>query len=90
VANGFFAQRSPDLEVLLDPYWVAGNTPASHSTPFGYDTHVPLVFLGASIRPGRYDRPVTINDVAPTLATLLAVETPAGSVGRTLAEIFVP
>jgi hypothetical protein len=90
VANGFFAQRSPDLEVLLDPYWIAGNTPASHSTPFGYDTHVPLVFLGASIRPGRYTQPVTINDVAPTLATLLAVETPAGSVGRALAEIFVP
>jgi hypothetical protein len=33
---------------------------------------------------------VTVNDVAPTLATLLAVETPSGAVGRALAEIFVP
>jgi arylsulfatase A-like enzyme len=90
VSNGFFAQRSPDVEFLLDPYWTAGNTPASHSTPFGYDTHVPVVFLGAAIRPGHYDQPVTVNDVAPTLATLLAVETPSGAVGRALAEIFVP
>jgi arylsulfatase A-like enzyme len=90
VENGFFAQRSPDIEVLLDPYWIAGGTQASHSTPFGYDTHVPVVFLGAAIRSGHYDQPVTVNDVAPTLATLLGVETPAGSVGRALAEIFVP
>ncbi|MGP8245344.1 MAG: alkaline phosphatase family protein [Bryobacteraceae bacterium] len=90
VSNGFFAQRSPDVEILLDPYWIAGATKASHSTPFGYDTHVPVVFLGAAIRPGHYDQPVTVNDVAPTLATLLAVETPAGAVGRALAEIFVP
>jgi arylsulfatase A-like enzyme len=90
VSNGFFAQRSPDIEVLLDPYWIAGSTQASHSTPFGYDTHVPVVFLGAAIRPGHYDQPVTINDVAPTLATLLGVETPSGAVGRALAEILVP
>ncbi len=88
VLNGFFAQRSPDIEVVLDPYWITGSSGASHSTPFGYDTHVPVAFLGATIRPGRYDEPVTINDVAPTLATLLAIETPAGSVGRALSEIF--
>jgi hypothetical protein len=90
VLNGFFAQRSPDVEVVLDPYWIAGSTPATHGAPFGYDTHVPVLFLGAAIRPGRYDQPVTVNDVAPTLATLLGVETPAGAVGRALAEIFVP
>ena len=89
VLNGFFAQRSPDIEVLLDPYWITSSSGASHSTPFGYDTHVPVVFLGATIRPGHYDEPVTVNDVAPTLATLLAIETPAGSIGRALAEIFV-
>ncbi len=88
VLNGFFAQRSPDIEVVLDPYWITSSAGASHSTPFGYDTHVPVVFLGATIRTGHYDEPVIVNDVAPTLATLLGIETPAGSVGRALAEIF--
>jgi hypothetical protein len=30
-----------------------------------------------------------VNDIAPTLATLLDVETPSGSVGRVLDEILV-
>ncbi|MEI9972674.1 MAG: alkaline phosphatase family protein [Ignavibacteriota bacterium] len=88
VLNGFFAQRSPDIEVVLDPYWITSSSGASHSTPFGYDSHVPVIFLGATIRPGHYDEAIMVNDVAPTLATLLAIETPAGSVGRALAEIF--
>ena len=29
-----------------------------------------------------------MNDIAPTLATMLDVETPSGSVGRALAEIM--
>jgi hypothetical protein len=88
VLNGFFPQRSPDVEVVLDPYWITSSSGASHSTPFGYDTHVPIVFLGAAIRVGRYDEPVMVNDVAPTIATLLAIETPSGSVGRALSEIY--
>ncbi|HEX3743572.1 MAG TPA: alkaline phosphatase family protein [Bryobacteraceae bacterium] len=88
VLNGFFPQRSPDVEVVLDPYWITSSSGASHSTPFGYDTHVPVVFLGASIKPGHYDEAVMVNDVAPTLATLLAIETPSGSVGRALSEIY--
>jgi hypothetical protein len=31
---------------------------------------------------------VTINDVAPTLAAILGVETPSGAAGRILAEIL--
>jgi predicted AlkP superfamily pyrophosphatase or phosphodiesterase len=92
VLNGYNAARGADLEVLLDPYWVTGaatgTSKASHSTPFGYDTHVPLIFMGAGIKPGRYDMAVTINDVAPTLANILDVETPSGSVGRVLFEMF--
>lgn len=88
VSHGYYAPRGADLEVILEPYWATGTTKASHSTPFSYDTHVPLIFLGAGIRPGRYNMPVTINDVAPTLANILDVETPSGSVGRVLSEMF--
>jgi hypothetical protein len=49
---------------------------------------VPVLFLGAQIRPGRYHRNVMVNDIAPTLATLLDVETPSGSVGRVLDEML--
>jgi hypothetical protein len=44
--------------------------------------------MGAGIRAGRYYQAVKLNDVAPTLAAILDVETPSGSVGRVLSEMF--
>jgi arylsulfatase A-like enzyme len=90
VLNGFYPRRSADLEVLLEPYWLFSEGGTSHGTPFGYDTHIPLIFMGAGIRAGVYQRPVALNDVAPTLAAILEIEPPAGSVGRVLPEILNP
>jgi len=90
VLNGFYARRSADLEVLLEPFWLFSESGTSHGTPFGYDTHIPLIFMGAGIRAGVYQRPVALNDVAPTLAAILEIEPPAGSVGRVLPEILNP
>jgi arylsulfatase A-like enzyme len=44
--------------------------------------------MGPGIKAGRFDESIVVNDIAPTLATLLGVETPSGSVGRALSEIF--
>jgi arylsulfatase A-like enzyme len=90
VLNGFYPRRSADLEVLLEPYWLFSENGTSHGTPFGYDTHIPLIFMGAGIHAGVYQRPVALNDVAPTLAAILEIEPPAGSVGRVLPEILNP
>jgi len=87
--NGYNETRSPDLFVLADPYWVAGLPGGTnHGTPFSYDTHVPVIFLGAQIKPGKYNFTIMPNDIAPTLATLLEIETPSGSIGRALHEII--
>jgi predicted AlkP superfamily pyrophosphatase or phosphodiesterase len=90
VLNGFYPRRSGDLEVLLEPYWLfgEGQSGTSHGTTFSYDAHIPLIFMGPGIRTGQYTEAVALNDVAPTLAVILQVETPAGSVGRVLSEIF--
>jgi len=88
VLNGYYAPRGADIEFLLDPYWINGTSKAVHSSTYDYDTHVPVVFLGAGIRAGRYDESIVVNDIAPTLANILHVETPSGSVGRVLSEMF--
>ena len=87
---GFYGPRSPDLVLLPEPYYMfaAQRSGTTHSTPYSYDTHVPLIFFGSGIRAGLFQNPVTINDVAPTLAALLQVETPSGSSGRILTEIM--
>jgi predicted AlkP superfamily pyrophosphatase or phosphodiesterase len=82
----FDRERSGDVEVLYEPYWLAGTSGTSHGTPYSYDTHIPLIVMGPGIRPGRHHRPVVLNDLAPTLATLLGIETPSGSSGQVLIE----
>jgi hypothetical protein len=48
-----------------------------------------VLFLGAQVRAGRFNTNIMVNDIAPTLATMLDVETPSGSVGRVLDEMLV-
>ena len=80
--------RSGDLEIVFEPYWMRAASGTTHGTPYGYDAHIPLVFMGPGIRPGHYDANVALNDLAPTVATLIAVETPSGSQGRVLTEML--
>jgi len=86
--NGFNAQRSGSLVMLLEPYWTTAATGANHGSPYDYDTHVPMLFLGPRIKAGHYDMNVAPNDIAPTLATILDIETPSGSSGRVLSEML--
>ncbi len=89
VVNGFYPPRAADITIVEDPYWIQAATGATHGSPFGYDSHVPVMFMGPGIKPGRYDANIMPNDIAPTLATMLDVETPSGSVGRVLTEMLV-
>lgn len=61
-------------------------TSATHGTPHGYDAHVPVLFYGAGIRPGRYDVFARVVDMAPTLAALLGVPPTEPLDGRVLRE----
>ena len=88
VRNGFDSRRAPDLFVVPDPYWMFSTAGTTHGTPFNYDTHVPVIFMGPGIKPGIYHQTIIPNDIAPTLATLLEIEVPRGSVGRALHEIL--
>jgi hypothetical protein len=87
--NGFNQARSGNVMVMLDPYWMVSRAGTTHGAPFDYDTHVPVLFLGSGIRAGRYHANIMLNDIAPTLATMLDVETPSGSIGRVLDEMLL-
>jgi len=53
--------------------WDSWTTGANHGTPWQLDVEVPIVFWGGGIRPGTFDRPVRVVDIAPTVAGLLHV-----------------
>jgi arylsulfatase A-like enzyme len=88
VMNGFYERRGADVYLLLEPYWMFSAHGTTHGTTYGYDAHVPVIFMGPGIQAGRFDQTIAVNDIAPTLATLLGIETPNGSVGRVLREIY--
>ena len=61
----------------------AGTT---HGTLYPYDQHVPLVFFGHGVKPGRYRQRATPADLAPTLAFTIGLPMPgADGVARTVA-----
>lgn len=88
MARGFFASRSGDLFILMQPYFIEATTGTSHGSPYNYDSHVPLIFYGWRIHPGVFAERTGISDVAPTLASILHIETPSGSIGHVLPQVF--
>ena len=90
VLRGFNPQRSGDLEIILEPYWMRQATGTTHGSPYNYDAHIPLILMGRGIKAGRYPGHVALNDLAPTLASLIDVDAPAGSSGRVLTEALEP
>jgi len=89
VLRGFNAQRSGDLEIILEPFWMRQATGTTHGSPYNYDAHIPLILMGHAIKRGAYSEHVALNDLAPTLATLIDVDPPSGSSGRVLTEAIV-
>jgi predicted AlkP superfamily pyrophosphatase or phosphodiesterase len=88
VRAGFNYERSSDLFIVSAPYWLFEAAGTSHGTPYNYDAHVPVIFMGAGVKAGRYNGRIAVNDIAPTLATMLDVELPTGAAGRVLVEML--
>jgi len=63
---------------------------ANHGTPWSYDTHVPLIFMGPGFKAGVYQTPATPADLAVTLAALLGINPPAVATGRVLDVALAP
>ena len=90
IANAYLFKRSGSIQFILNPGWFdsPSRTGSTHGSPHLYDTHLPLLFYGWNIKPGRVTREVHMTDVAPTLATMLRVQTPSGSSGNVISEII--
>jgi predicted AlkP superfamily pyrophosphatase or phosphodiesterase len=89
-AFSFHPERSGNIYYELKPFIVPGREPTgtTHGSPWSYDARVPLLWFGASIRPGTYHNRASPADIASTLSTLLGTGEPAGSQGRVLHEMM--
>jgi predicted AlkP superfamily pyrophosphatase or phosphodiesterase len=72
------------VEVRYVEGWLATPRGSGHGTPYWYDRHVPVLFMGPGIAAGRDSARAATVDVAPTLAHLLGVAAPAELDGKVL------
>jgi predicted AlkP superfamily pyrophosphatase or phosphodiesterase len=59
-------------------------TGTTHGSPYWYDRHVPMIFMGPGIRAGRIGDRASTVDFAPTLASYLRVRYPGDLEGKAL------
>ena len=71
----FTPEGAARLMITLTPYsyWAPASYP-THGSPHEADAHVPVLFYGDGVRPGRFAGFVRVVDMAPTLAELAGVK----------------
>jgi hypothetical protein len=88
VVNGYNVQRSGDIMVTLQPGWLEGGaTGTTHGLWNPYDAHIPLVWMGWGVRHGKTNRTTAMTDIAPTVAAMLRIQMPNGTVGKVIEEV---
>jgi predicted AlkP superfamily pyrophosphatase or phosphodiesterase len=86
-ANGYFPNRCGDIQIILKPGFIEGaSTGTTHGLWAPYDAHIPLLFYGWGIKKGNSTKENYMTDIAPTIAALLHIQMPSGSVGKVIVE----
>jgi Type I phosphodiesterase / nucleotide pyrophosphatase len=95
IRRGYYPGRSPEIVLVpRAPNYIGSFASMSHSGPWGYVQHVPLVFYGPGYIRDRGElsvpREVTVADLAPTVARLLGTPFPKERPGRPIEGVLVP
>ena len=84
---------SGSIATILEPGWYSGSpkaTGTTHGTWYGYDSHIPLLWMGWGIKKGSTARAVNMTDIAATLSALLHIQAPNGNIGEPITELMKP
>lgn len=85
--NGYNPKRSGDIEFTFKSgYFDGGAKGTTHGLWNPYDAHIPCVFFGWGVVQGKTYRETYMTDIAATLAAMLRIQMPSGSVGKVIKE----
>lgn len=95
IVNGYNIKNSGAIQIILNPGWFTGHgsgdsgpTGTTHGTWNPYDNHIPLLFMGWGVNHGNATRETHMTDIAPTIAALLHIQAPNGSIGTPISEVI--
>jgi predicted AlkP superfamily pyrophosphatase or phosphodiesterase len=86
IRNGFNKNISGDIVFTIMPNWVYYRKGSTHGRRFNHHTHVPLIFFGNGIKKGSISRETDVIDIAPTIASVLGINSPNASTGKVIFE----
>lgn len=91
--RGFMVQRSGDVAFVMrqgyfERYGSAVGKGTTHGSPWNYDTHVPILFMGQGIQHTEVVRRTSITDIAPTLSMVLGMTMPDAASGTVVGEVL--
>jgi predicted AlkP superfamily pyrophosphatase or phosphodiesterase len=88
ITNGYNAKRSGDIYYILKSnYFGGGKTGTTHGSWNPYDSHIPCVFMGWHVKPGKTSKTHYMTDISATLATMLHIQMPSGCIGEPITEL---
>ena len=78
---------------MFEPFWFINDfdgltVATTHGSPWKYDQHVPVIFMGTGLEANKIYRRIETVDVATTLSHYLGIKIPSGSSGEALKEVL--
>jgi len=88
ITNGYNPKRSGDIYYILKSnYFGGGKTGTTHGSWNPYDSHIPCVFMGWHVKPGKTNKTHYMTDISATLAAMLQIQMPSGCIGEPITEL---
>ena len=89
LANGYNPKLSGDIQIISNSGWYNSSSSSGigHGGWYNYDSHIPLVFMGWKVKPGKTNKTYYMTDIAPTLVAMLHIQMPSGSIGSPITEL---
>jgi predicted AlkP superfamily pyrophosphatase or phosphodiesterase len=88
MANGYTPKRSGDIQFTFKAGYFDGTKKGTtHGLWNPYDAHIPCIFYGWGVKPGKTNRETYMTDIAPTIAAILKIQMPNGCVGKVIEEV---
>jgi len=93
ILRNYHPKRSGEIYIVTEPYWYINDfdgleVASTHGSPWKYDTYVPIIFAGNSLKHQNIFRNVETVDVALTLSNYLKIKIPSAASGQPLVEIL--
>ncbi len=92
IINSYNPKRSGDIFFTFKPAYFDGysTTGTTHGLWNPYDAHIPLLFFGWNVKPGKTNRETYMTDISATIAAMLQIQMPNGNIGKVITEAMQP